>query len=679
MIKNVKGNLIIIALIIFGFQSVAQNIGPWNTNELFQTPSYRTTNVSAVSGLTGLLYESIDYLNNPTEVFAYYSAPSGTMPSGGWPAVVFVHGASGTARADWVQYWNDRGYAAISMDTEGRYPTGAETPNSGPHQVGVWQDYYKDIDEQWFYHAVALVSRANSLLRSFPEVNANKIGVMGISWGGTITSTVMGVDNRFRWATPIYGAGFLSGSDGHQGNEMSAAEQEVVDTYFAAQLYFDNVTYPTMWINGTNDKHFPMTCTQQSSRAVNGSATLRYSLRLAHNHTAPQALNEVYYFAEQVINGASPMPVMGTPNINANQVSVTFSSSVGVKSAQLLYTTDDGIWNERAWQASAATISANTITANIPNNATTVYLTATDNRDLMVSSEYILTSEESTTTPTGGNLALNGTATQSSTANGGLASRAIDGNTNGAWNGGSVAHTLAEDNAWWDLQLGAESTIEDIVIYNRTDACCSDRLTDFTVLIWNADGTRTYRKLNNSTTGASVTINVGGVLGSRIRIKSNLAATQLNLAEVEVYGNSNLALNGTATQSSTANGGLASRAIDGNTNGAWSAGSVTHTSAEDGAWWALDLGADYNIGEIKIYNRTDACCTERLSSFTMFMWDSNGNRTIRKVINTTPDPYITIDAGGVLGKSIRINSNLTGTALSLAEVEVYNTSSSSTA
>ncbi|MBU2951462.1 discoidin domain-containing protein [Tamlana agarivorans] len=278
----------------------------------------------------------------------------------------------------------------------------------------------------------------------------------------------------------------------------------------------------------------------------------------------------------------------------------------------------------------------------------------------------------------GNNLALSGTATQSSTYSSGAASLAIDGNTNGAWRGGSVTHTETEDNAWWDLVLDSESSIEEIVIHNRTD-CCEDRLSDFIVFMWDEAGNRTLRKFYTTAPDSSLSINVGGLAGYRIRIKSNLAATALSLAEVEVYGTRNLALNGIATQSSTANGGAASRAIDGNTNGAWSAGSVTHTSAEDGAWWALDLGADYNIGEIKIYNRTDACCTERLSNFTMFMWDSNGNRTIRKVINTTPDPYITIDAGGVLGKSIRINSNLTGTALSLAEVEVYNASSSSTA
>lgn len=147
---------------------------------------------------------------------------------------------------------------------------------------------------------------------------------------------------------------------------------------------------------------------------------------------------------------------------------------------------------------------------------------------------------------------------------------------------------------------------------------------------------------------------------------------------IGVGNNNNLALEGTATQSSTSNGGVASLAIDGNTNGAWSDGSVTHTQAEDNAWWALDLGAEYSIDEIKIYNRTDACCTDRLSDFTVFVWDAEGNRTLRKIITTAPSPSVTISTGGIKAKSLRIKSNLAATALNLAEVEVYGTGAETT-
>lgn len=76
-----------------------------------------------------------------------------------------------------------------------------------------------------------------------------------------------------------------------------------------------------------------------------------------------------------------------------------------------------------------------------------------------------------------------------------------------------------------------------------------------------------------------------------------------------------LATGKTATQSSTAFGGVASRAVDGNYDGTYNNGSVTHTNNAR-AWWQVDLGANKNISWIMLYNRTD-CCYTRLSDFVV--------------------------------------------------------------
>src|SRR5437899_2031448 len=52
------------------------------------------------------------------------------------------------------------------------------------------------------------------------------------------------------------------------------------------------------------------------------------------------------------------------------------------------------------------------------------------------------------------NYALNQPATESSSAYGGDAGRAVDGNTDGAFGGRSVTHTDADTNAWWQVDLG---------------------------------------------------------------------------------------------------------------------------------------------------------------------------------------------------------------------------------
>ena len=68
------------------------------------------------------------------------------------------------------------------------------------------------------------------------------------------------------------------------------------------------------------------------------------------------------------------------------------------------------------------------------------------------------------------NLALNGTASQSTTNLGARASRAIDGDTNGVFISGSASQTKSEDtNSWWQVALEEESTVKEIIIYNVTD------------------------------------------------------------------------------------------------------------------------------------------------------------------------------------------------------------------
>jgi mono/diheme cytochrome c family protein len=68
------------------------------------------------------------------------------------------------------------------------------------------------------------------------------------------------------------------------------------------------------------------------------------------------------------------------------------------------------------------------------------------------------------------NVAPKGKAKQSSTAFDGPAKLAIDGNTNGDYFAAkSVTHTAAENNPWWEVDLGKTVSVDRIVIWNRTD------------------------------------------------------------------------------------------------------------------------------------------------------------------------------------------------------------------
>ena len=61
-----------------------------------------------------------------------------------------------------------------------------------------------------------------------------------------------------------------------------------------------------------------------------------------------------------------------------------------------------------------------------------------------------------------------GTAKQSGSYRGFNASKALDGNINQTWGGGSCSHTAVNRRtAWWRLDIGQQANIYNIVIYYR--------------------------------------------------------------------------------------------------------------------------------------------------------------------------------------------------------------------
>ena len=84
-------------------------------------------------------------------------------------------------------------------------------------------------------------------------------------------------------------------------------------------------------------------------------------------------------------------------------------------------------------------------------------------------------------------------------------------------------------------------------------------------------------------------------------------------------------------QKNTAHGGVASRAIDGNTSGSYGSGSQTHTQeGTPNPWWEVDLGGEYPIESIVIYNRTDGGLGKRLKGFTLKVLDSDKTTSLRE-------------------------------------------------
>jgi hypothetical protein len=139
------------------------------------------------------------------------------------------------------------------------------------------------------------------------------------------------------------------------------------------------------------------------------------------------------------------------------------------------------------------------------------------------------------------NMATGAQASQGSTWQGAQASRAVDGNTDGQWNGNSVSSTLQGWENYWQARLKESYPIESIRLWPRTD-CCSDQLNDHYLFVSAAPIPDKSPDELMRTPGIHTIVHRGrmneswrtpvGVTGQYVRVQLQ-GSGQLQLAEVE--------------------------------------------------------------------------------------------------------------------------------------------------
>ena len=130
----------------------------------------------------------------------------------------------------------------------------------------------------------------------------------------------------------------------------------------------------------------------------------------------------------------------------------------------------------------------------------------------------------------------------------------------------------------------------------------------------------------------------------------------LSLAEVEVLSRGeNVARVAKAEQSSTAFGGAATRAIDGNTDGQYNESkSTTHTAISSDPWWEVDLGKSVNIDDVVIWNRTDGgdLISQRIKGIRVEFLAEDRSLVEERIPDAVPVPNLTIALSGKRSLSI---------------------------
>ncbi len=351
-----------------------------------------------------IFFDGIPYLGNKTTVFAYIGTPSAKMPEGGFPAVVLAHGGGGIAFHEWVEYWNGKGYVALSFDTGGRQYGSREHDSKGtaernpsgryvtPDDNGSFGNDEASLRGSWTYYNVASIISAHNLLRENENVNKEKIVLTGISWGGVLTAITSGIDDRFAAFAPVYGTGYLPECQVYTKNDVPKIKDfESWQAIYSPESYVINNKRPMLHTLGMNDGAFSPKASKLTYEKSKGKMLYSYRHVLPHYHRWQdnEQMIHVSKFFDFVTKKISLPFVITEERCNGSTISVKVDNPEAVKTAYFNCTDAKGgdcmLWK---WEHTEIALNGSTASAQIPSDSKYFFIELTDGKE----SEFILSS-----------------------------------------------------------------------------------------------------------------------------------------------------------------------------------------------------------------------------------------------------------------------------------------------
>jgi dienelactone hydrolase len=310
------------------------------------------------------------------DIFAFLSYPKGARHL---PAFIWNPGGLGQASPAFTEPGARRGYAVLCIDFPqiGYRSTGNYPINSGL-ELG------DDPRKAPIYHGAVALLKAVSYLETRAEVDKNRIGMAGSSWGGFFTTMMIGIDPRLKAGSSLYGTGNLQlgnawwDGQSQNGRTPPAPEQrERWRTTLDPAWRLPTKKTPIAWITGTNDGFYLLSSIMKSYDMAAGPKHL--TLIPNWDHALPQKMQEEHFYAWLDAH------LKGTP-LTQDLTPVTVRNESGRLVARWTFTGDGatadliasygdaGNWRGRYWHTLKAAIDGHSCRAEIPDAKLACYV-----------------------------------------------------------------------------------------------------------------------------------------------------------------------------------------------------------------------------------------------------------------------------------------------------------------
>jgi dienelactone hydrolase len=163
-------------------------------------------------------------------------------PAAKRPAVIVLHGTGGTKEGmrDWLERLARRGFVAVAIDARyhGERAGGAQGADAYNRAiVRAWRAKPGEPQEHPFYYdTVWDLWRTLDYLQTRPDVDGQRLGMLGISMGGIQTWLAASVDERVRVAVPAISVQSFKWSLEHERWQGRAATIQAAHDAAAADL-----------------------------------------------------------------------------------------------------------------------------------------------------------------------------------------------------------------------------------------------------------------------------------------------------------------------------------------------------------------------------------------------------------------------------------------------------------
>ncbi len=306
-------------------------------------------------------------------VYAIQGAPRGQGSS----RLLHVHGGGQTASLDWVRFWAKRGYVCVSFDFCGRWEKRTDFTDWGPIKQGNMAEAAGGFQlrptprESSWYHWTLVSRRALTLLARHPQADPTRLGVFGVSVGGSLTWMIAGSDSRVKAAVPIYGCGYNYDRRNARWNILVPNDDyNLFQRVLSPEAHAPFVSCPLLFLSATNDGHGLMDRAYDALGATTGPKYQAFSPRTDH-HVEPREGRNLELWMDWQLKGGAAWP--SSPDLRLTlepdgtpAAVVAPDAASDVSAVDVYYALGDKRPQVRFWREADATRRAKEWRASLP-------------------------------------------------------------------------------------------------------------------------------------------------------------------------------------------------------------------------------------------------------------------------------------------------------------------------